>query len=107
MNLFKKESTKRYTLQVSVDDTETADAEIEVRFRVPDAAEAEAALSEQLSDTELFKRFVVQVKCGMDDDWANGVDAAKVVTTPGTYGLIRLVALDIVDGMKVEYKRKK
>lgn len=106
MNLFQKEMTKYYTLEVSAESGNTT-AEIEVRFRVPDAMEAEAALTEQLSDTEMFKKFVIQVRCSVDDEWAKGVDGATVVSTPGTYGLIRLVALDIVDGMKVEYKRKK
>jgi len=99
MNLFTKEATRAYLF----DDSENP---VEVRYRIADAAEAEAVITDQLKDTEIFKRFVLDVRCKDVDGWAGGIDAESVIKTPGTFGLIHLVAVDIVGSMRVDFKRK-
>lgn len=83
-----------------------AEACVDVTFRIPDAAEAETVIADQIKDTEIFKQFAVEIKSRDIEGWGNGVSAEEVVGTPGTLSLIRLVAFDIVKAMSVGAERK-
>ena len=99
MNIFKKEEKGAYTF-------DGMESPVEVRYRVADAAEAEIVIMDQLKDTEIFKKFVLEAKCKDIDEWVEGVDADQVIKTPGTFGLIHLVAVDIVNRMRMGVQRK-
>ncbi len=97
MITFKREETKKYSF---------AEALIEVTYRIPDALEAEQIIADQSKDTDVFKKFVLSVKSADVEGWADGVKAEDVTILPGVFGLVHLVAVDIVKSMRVDVARK-
>lgn len=83
------------------------EALVEIRYKIPEGAEAEQLLADQLSDSGVFKKFVLDVRSKDIEGWQNGIDPGAVLEAPATLGLIRVVARDIVDSMKVDVTRKK
>ena len=94
----KREETRQYS---------SVEALVEVRYRIPDAAEAEVVITEQWKDTKIFEKFVIDVKSAEIDGWEEGVKAETVRKTPGTFSLIHLVAIDVVNSMRGDFERKK
>ena len=82
------------------------EALVEIRFKIPTGAESEELLDTMIPDSEVFKRFVLDVRSKDIEGWQNGISASDVVDSPATLALIRVVAKDIVDGMKKDATRK-
>lgn len=97
MVTFKREETRQYSF---------AEALIDVTYRVADAPEAEEALTEKWKNTDVFKKFVTQVKSAEVEGWEKGVTGEEVISLPGTYGLVTIVTFDIVKSMRIEAQRK-
>ena len=83
------------------------EALVEVNYRVPDAAEAEAVVSDQWPDTKIFKKFVTDVRSSDIEGWESGIKPEEVEKTPGVLSLIHIVAVDIVNSMRGDFARKK
>lgn len=94
----KREETRQYS---------SVEALVEVKYRIPDAAEAEIVITEQWKDTKIFEKYVLEVKSADIDGWQEGVTAEAVRKLPGTFSLIHIVAVDIVNSMRGDFERKK
>lgn len=96
----KREEKKQYSF---------AEALVDVRFRIPTAVEAEEILDPKNlpKDSEVFKRFVVEIKSSDVEGWEKGVDAVEVVDLPGTFSLVHVVAFDIVGTIRIDATQKK
>lgn len=103
MVTLKREDTKEYLI---------AEAPVKVTYRIPDAAEAEAILDaanlgkDAEKDTQVFKKFVKEIVSSEIEGWDKGVKPEDIVSTPGTFGLVHLVAIDLVNAMRGNAQRK-
>lgn len=93
----KKEDSRSYSL---------AEACVDVKFRVPTGVEAEIVFADQTKDSDIFKQFVLEVKSKDIEGWDKGIAPADVVELPGTWGLVHLVAVDLVNSMRMGAERK-
>lgn len=117
MLVLKTEEKKIYVFRGSVASKKAADpaveekpedyAEVEVAYKIPTAAEAENILSSQTKDSAIFEKYVTSIKSNYIQGWGDGVTPDQVIAARGTYGLIHLIAVDIVDSMRVDFRRKK
>ncbi len=73
------------------------DTKVSVTFSIPTAEEAETKFTKDLTDTGLFKLFVTNVKSADITGWTTGITAEEVVTSPGTLGLVKNVAREIMN----------
>lgn len=80
---------------------------VTIKYRVPTAAEFEQIIDEKPKNTKVFSTFVTS--CSSDDilSWKNGVDAEKVVETPGTYALVNETVKMIFEAATLSTEEKK
>lgn len=80
---------------------------VSLKYRVPTASEFEQIIDEKPKNTKVFSKFVIS--CSSQDilSWENGINADKVVETPGTYALINETVKMIFEDATLSVEEKK
>lgn len=65
------------------------------RFKVPNAIETEEIFNAKMKNTEIFKRFTLEVGCP-DCEEIDGKFPSDLISMPGTYLLVSNVASEII-----------
>ena len=81
--------TKEKTVTIPFAGTEAL-----VRFKVPSAIDVEELRSENLKDSDIFKKFVLEVS--VEIEGYNEFPSA-IISLPGSYPLVRDTALQIIN----------
>lgn len=75
------------------------------RYKVPNAIETEEIFNSKAKNTEIFKRFTLEIGCS-DCEEINGKFPSDLVAMPGTYALVSNVANEIIKSATLSEEEK-